>query len=115
MNEYTKLQSNSPRRRFSREISLIAANCRDFEHKEKLSVLERKLESEIATKEKKLKRSQKWNSRVEKNLILKDIYSSSSKLNLLNQTPLTPSIDEWLQMSHRKKSAIAATQKNKPK
>lgn len=116
MNEYTNFQSNSPRRRLSGEISLIGANCRDFEHKEKLNVLERKLEREIAIKEKKLKRSQKWDSRVEKNLILKEIYSSSSKLHLVNQPPLSPSIDEWLQMSHRKKSAIAASsQKNKPK
>ena len=112
MNKYAKLQSEPPPRRLAGEINLIAANSRDLDKKEKLCVLERKLEQEIAVKEKKLKRSQKWDLRVEKNLILKDIYSSSSKLNLVNHTPLTPSIDEWLKMSHRRKSTL---QKNKPK
>lgn len=113
MNKYSNFQSESPPRRLGGDINLISANWRDFEKKEKLSVLERKLEQEIAIKEKKLKRSQKWDSRVEKNLILKEIYCSSSKLNLANHSSLTPSIDEWLKMSHRKKSSVSGIRKNK--
>ncbi|CAF0790365.1 unnamed protein product [Brachionus calyciflorus] len=108
MNEYSNLQSSSPRRRLSCDITVIGANCRDFDQKEKLTVLERKLEHENAVKEKKLKRSQKWDTRVEKNLIIKDIYSSAA-----NYQPLSPSIDEWLNMSNQRRKTIAASLKNK--
>ena len=46
-------------------------------------------------------KSEKWRSRAEKNIVIKEIYNNPLKT-------LSPSVDEWLEMSNRKRSSLSA-------
>lgn len=116
MNEFAKLSSFSSSHRLNTQITLTKANCRDLDHKEKLELFERKLSIEYSDKEKKLKRSQKWNHRAEKNLIYKQIYNKTMPFgktvdNLFDEN-LSPSVDEWLEMSLKKRNASNSSAKH---
>ena len=43
MNEFAKLSSTSSNLRLNSKITVIYANCRDFDHKERLGTLTRKV------------------------------------------------------------------------
>lgn len=87
-------------------ITVLKASCREFDHKEKMNVYDRKLANEYSEMERKLQKSQKWASRVEKNIILKSIYNKRiTDLEGLVEDGLTPSVDEWLQMNSKKRNA----------
>lgn len=42
MNEFAKLSSSSPAQRLNSRITIVYANCRDFDHRERLENLSRK-------------------------------------------------------------------------
>lgn len=110
MDEFTKLSSSSPRQRLTSRITIVSANCRDYDHKEKLSLYERKMTKEYLENEKKLKQAQKWKTKVEKNLMLKDIFNTTQSTTNTNSTQsfLSPSVDEWLNMSNKRRNTIAS-------
>ena len=47
------------------------------------------------------KKSEKWTSKAEKNIAIKEIYNNPAKM-------LSPSVDEWLKMSKKRRSTISA-------
>jgi hypothetical protein len=98
MNDFAKLQSSSPATRLDSHITVISANCRTFDHRVKLEIHQRKLTHEFLNEEKKLKGTQKWNHRVERNKVMKEIYQ-----NTQSTEHLTPSVDEWLKMNKNEK------------
>ncbi len=97
MNEFSKLCSSSSNQRLNSYITVVAANCRTFDHRVKLEIHQRRLSQHLTATEKNLKRIQKWNFRAEKNNIMKDICQ-----NKYNEQ-LTPSVDEWLKMNKNEK------------
>jgi len=106
MNDFTKLSSSSPKHRLDSRVTLITANCRDYDNKCKLERYQRQLEQEYLASEKNMKRIQKWQLRVEKNNIIKSQCS-------LSQEQLTPSVDEWLsdkKLRARRHSMLHRTQ-----
>ena len=46
-----------------------------------------------------IEKNQKWNDKVDKNLLLKEIYQNSA-------SNLTPSVDEWLKMNEKKRQSL---------
>jgi hypothetical protein len=47
-------------------------------------------------------KTQKWNFRAEKNQLMKEIYNRPT--NSSNSEGLTPSVDEWLKMSKKRRN-----------
>jgi hypothetical protein len=94
------------------QMTLLKATSREFDHREKNNVYDRKLAREHTEMERKLRQSQKWSNRVEKNLIFKQIYNKRiTDLDSLvsDETALTPSVDEWLEMTWKKRNASTSS------
>ena len=131
MNEFAKLSSTSAKQRLNSKITVIYANCRDYDHKEKLATLSRKVVRDneeigrrlpifygheynrfftffILVPERKIKKAQKWNFQAEKNMMIKEIYKRpATKSNSKSNTEsLSPSVDEWLEMSKKRRNTI---------
>jgi hypothetical protein len=97
MNDFSKLCSSSSNQRLNSHITVVAANCRTFDHRVKLEIHQRRLTQHFTATEKNLRRIQKWDFRAEKNKIMKDIAQNRSN------EQLTPSVDEWLKMNKNEK------------
>jgi hypothetical protein len=105
--EFCKLSSSNQRHRLSSHVSLISANLRDYEQKEKLIVYQRKLERQFSASEQSIKRAQKWNYRAERNNLINEIYNCQRK-KFDSLFLISPSVDEWLGMSMRMRQAFAS-------
>lgn len=109
MNQFAKLQSSSPTTRLDSQITVISANCRTFDHRIKLEIHQRKLSQDFLNTEKRLKGMQKWNHRVERNKVMKEIYQ-----NTQSTEQLTPSVDDWLKMNKNEKRRNSIIVKRNP-
>jgi hypothetical protein len=105
--EFYKLSSSNQWHRLSSHVSLISASLRDYEQKEKLIVYQRKFERQFFSSEQSIKRAQKWNYRAEKNNLINQIYNCQKK-KFDSIFLISPSIDDWLKMSMRKKHMFAS-------
>jgi hypothetical protein len=108
LNNYPKTQySTSVSPRFQRphsEISLVSATNRDFDLRDRLNHIERKLAKQHKLEQDLLLRTQKWKYRVEKNIVLRDYKQVKATSN-----QLTPSIDDWLRMNVKTKHLVLSS------
>jgi hypothetical protein len=115
MNNYKLSLNNYPKTAFSTsvsprfprphsEISLVSATNRDFDLRDRLSHIDRKLAKQHKLEQDSLLRTQKWNYRVEKNIVLKDYKHTKATSN-----QQTPSIDDWLRMNVKTKHLVLSS------
>ena len=125
MSEFSKLGSSHQSRRLSSNVNILAAHRREFEYRDKLKHLERKMSLDLMHKSRTHTNQLKWQARADLNLTVKQIFATSANANALRisksgefagyrtasnfdlfqkhhreqqQQKLTPSVDEWIRM-----------------
>lgn len=136
MNEFHKLSSTSQSKRLNSHVTILTANRREIEYRDKLKHLERKVSLDMSNREKQHKNQLKWNSKAEANLMFKHIFNKNqpppssivklhdtdlidtvmmmkNKRDLKTSQQLTPSVDEWIKMRSTKYNQKSTIQNSK--